>query len=718
MARAEEIVGRVYDNSVSMYWLEKILLILDYLQVYGILWNMSQTWPLPYVWLQWTRPAVWANVDYFSTTGDGALLGRSHANISKWGEMDGYLEYVIPFCVISALSVLSSICLMYSGSASVRFRELKDTLLQMLLSLMRFVYLPCALAVSRLYYCENGQLSADPNETCFSGWHLIYAAIAAVCILPMFVGLPLMLRHYVSLGIVYTSASDHEKRLQAWEIAHVFKLDPYWRRCQLWTVSSFTRAGAYAGLYSILFKAFCILVYILLRPNKMAQASVFWFGCVIVFIYTVGISPYRLESSNLIAYILAALLLVNASFGMCDAYGVQNSVMVAGTQALWLIVFNGCGAVLITTISVTCLVSRPLWPSQKALRLALASASWPAVVKWVEGIREGYAVDIDCYLCPPECVDILGLEEKIRVLRNCWAEACSVGSVFSLLLNDVIEQLLVTHTAFAKVALRRQVHWDKAWLKGGDEIFRRRHHMYRLMPAQKRRIILKLLALKAFIGDRVLRKCSEDEEVDEFGMAGDMRRRLTSMLLGEQTARAEESQRRRSMFSPRESAAAAKAREVRWVSGEAFVESSAIIAELGGRTEALLKACRDLENVTGADEELGLVVDSNVVSSDDVANLFEEWNVIVLSYERRELGGGSHFTDDAAEEWFTYRHLLAKKFEEMGLAQNNKSDTGDEDEGEGKGAEEEHSFFGHPEAASPGDDRGGEVGGEHTFHIV
>lgn len=678
MHKSNDISGCINDKTVNMYWTEKILLIIDYLQIYGILWNMAQTWPLPYVWLKWTRWTVWTNLDYFSTTSDGAILGRSQTNINKWGEMEGYLKYVIPFCAVPAVLSLISFFLLRSTLRTKTFIEMKDKSLFLIILILRVAYIPCSLATSRLYYCESdGTLSADPNESCWRGWHLIYSCVGFFCVFPMFVGLPVVLKRYIDNCTIYRDETDHERRLQAWEIAYIFKLDTYWRRSQIWMTSSFRRSGAYTGVYVLWLKAFCVILFLLFRFSKMTQATLFWLAAVTAFAYVVYIFPFRVQSSNWTACTLVSLLLVNSSFAMFDSYGVQNSVMVSGTQTVWLLSFNSCGTVLLLGVCVWGLFCGPPWPSQRSLRLVVSSALWPKVVTWVQYIRESYALDMDCYLCPPECVDILSLEEHIRQLRHCWTESSSVGSIFSLLLSDAVEQLLITHTALAPTALRRYEYWDKAWLRGGAFAFHRRQHAYRLMPAQKRRIILKLLALKAFIGDRVIRRSEGDDVLDEFGMPGDMRRHLTTMLLGEEAARADAAKRRISRFSPREDVATVKAREEKWVSSEGFERSQLWVTELANRTETSLKRYRSegqqrnrVETTAMAsveDEETGQADSSLLMSlhSHDMAALFEEWNNFIYRFEQREVDGGGLFSDTAAEEWFTYRHLCSAAYEDL-----------------------------------------------------
>ena len=86
-------------RSLSIFpWFEKLWILVDALQIFGIFWNLCHAWEVPHIYVGWTRSLVWFNLDYFSTTEWGALMGRSNfLNLSKWGQMEDYLEYSIIF---------------------------------------------------------------------------------------------------------------------------------------------------------------------------------------------------------------------------------------------------------------------------------------------------------------------------------------------------------------------------------------------------------------------------------------------------------------------------------------------------------------------------------------------------------------------------------------------------------------------------------------------
>ena len=48
----------------SVQWLEKVWLVLDRMQVLGIVWLCSNRWPWPEIWLHWTHYLVLVNADF------------------------------------------------------------------------------------------------------------------------------------------------------------------------------------------------------------------------------------------------------------------------------------------------------------------------------------------------------------------------------------------------------------------------------------------------------------------------------------------------------------------------------------------------------------------------------------------------------------------------------------------------------------------------------
>lgn len=534
------------------------------------------------------------------------------------------------------------------------------------------MYLPVCLASSRLYYCSEGKLSADPSVECWSGPHFIIGLICVILTVPLFVGLPLLFYEYVYDSVIYDAEFDHEKRLQAWEMEYAYRLGNYFQSSQLWLCSSFRRHSAYFTIILHGFKAYILLLFLLCRFSTNVQASLFWFGTFFALSYAIYNRPYRLNSTNIELCTLVSLLFVNATFGVFNAFGVQNSVLVASTETLMLLSFHAAGLCVLVLLLLYGICAGAKWPAQRTMQRLQNSNLWPSVVAWMETIQEAQAVDLDCYKCLPEAVDIIGLEQSIRCLRRDWCAASSVGTVFTVIIRENLEQLLLTHSHFLPFALRRHEYLDKVWVDGGGEAFRRRGHTYRLTNPKKRSIITKLFALKAFIGNRVInREISEDGSVDdeepqtdEYGMDMDKHRRLAALLLGDQENADTSKLQRGRRKSVQELQEEKKLQLKIWSSAEDYDSRKLQLTTLSSQTEEFLQQYKfKYQNSAN----LSILPGSSEVEMtlQQFSTLYQKWHEVIEAYERRDLPGGGLFTALDEEEWLTYRFTLQEKWKDF-----------------------------------------------------
>ena len=600
---------------------------------------MGQSWGWPYIWIEWTKWSVWANLDYFSTTEHGATGGSSQSYIHKFGEMDNYMEYAFRFMLIPVILLLGVfISRRITAQYGVRYDIYEAGIEYWALFVLQVLYMPICLAVSRLYYCEN-------STECMVGSHLMISVLGLVCTLPLFIGLPVHIYKRIQGVIIFEMSTDHEKRLQAWELEEVFGLDTFWERSQLWLTSSFNRPGAYFRFHILLFKSYTLCVFLLLRFDVVLQAVMFWIGTVYVFYITLKLLPFRVRSSNLIAVVFVGLLLINSTFAMCNAFGVQNSIMVSSTESIWLLAFNSAGFFLILVVlglSMTGQFDR--WPTSMTLRRISRSYKWPTMVQWIDTIEEANAINLDVCLCPPETADILALEEAIRQLRKCWMNASSVGSVFTVILSDVLNRLMITHSIVCPDALRQKKYWDKEYLKSGREMFLTRHKKYNLWNEKKRRMQLKLFAVSALMGTKIVKKVN-DYDRDMPGVPIDIRRRL-----GEMIGHSTEDQ-------------SLETKE-KWYSAEEHALLLEKIAVLTARTEAALREKdEDLDDdyarALQSDEDREKEQQEYQQQVDELMELYVQWDLTIDQYEKKELPGGSMVKSEFTEDWYTYRHVSA-----------------------------------------------------------
>lgn len=219
---AVESVRPNYTLALCFFWGEKVLALLDFLQIFGLLWMTAQPWswpPFPFV--GWTRWTVYANLDFYSAAKTGALNGSTgNISIPKWGMMDNYPRYFYAFLFAQAAVVAAYLALSFGplnryGSRAHVHRPLARAVL---LAVLYVLYLPVSIAVLRVLYCE-GQgggyplsadplsapappafLSADPSLLCYSPTHLGCIVTLILFFLPVFLGFPYYLYLIVAGG--------------------------------------------------------------------------------------------------------------------------------------------------------------------------------------------------------------------------------------------------------------------------------------------------------------------------------------------------------------------------------------------------------------------------------------------------------------------------------------------------------------------------------------
>jgi hypothetical protein len=225
---------------VSLFWTEKIEIIIDYFQIFGLLWIISNPWPWPYIWITWTRWIVLFNLDIFSMTKKGffnsnkyrnlilnfvgALAGQtSNIAISKWGEYNGYIYYALVYVlVLFVVAFILYSLRLRSFKYGKKWNKYRPYLILLGFILSYLYYAPVTLTVFRLYYCTNSYyLSADPSMSCSDPLFIGLAFLCSLCFWPFFVLFPYQVYKHIEDLTIYEMSVDHEKRIQAWELFHM-----------------------------------------------------------------------------------------------------------------------------------------------------------------------------------------------------------------------------------------------------------------------------------------------------------------------------------------------------------------------------------------------------------------------------------------------------------------------------------------------------------------
>jgi hypothetical protein len=419
------------------------------------------------------------------------------------------------------------------------------------------LYVPIALPVFRLFDCDvaTSKLSADPRLECWGPWHTTATTLSLICVVPLLVGLPWVLLRLIRQSLVYQRQEDHEKRLQVWEIQHILRIDSFYYTHQTWLLGSYRLSAAFDRVWVLLLKLCWMVFYAALRSNHTVQASLM---LATLLVYVVGslrlwkpwrlaeYMPFRVASSNLVFVCLCSMLLLDAALGTANAANVTNALTISSTQTIFMLSYHCLGLAVITGSMVLAAVVRSCyhrrvgrfqWPTALTMARIAASRHCEDYCLWVRLLREAAAVRFDCIISAPEAADIRSLEESLASCQAAWTRARRRGSIFTILLSDMLDSLVRLHDMLVPVALRSKASWDDEFAKSIDALAARDKRL-KLATSTKRRILIKLLAVRAFVSKRdvdeldfIPERHLTKQEADDFRQLVLKETELTSLLI-------------------------------------------------------------------------------------------------------------------------------------------------------------------------------------------
>jgi len=263
-------------------------------------------------------------------------------------------------------------------------------------------------------------------------------------------------------------------------------------------------------------KFFLLLIYISYRENLPKQALMFW-GIFSIFLFLSSLLwPYREHSSNLTQLICNLPLFVDVTFGMLTGVKVKSTLFVATTQAIWLVTLNGIGFLVLLSFLIflfTFTKQGNEWTTIETMRRVYKHHG-NRVFKWVNVMRESREMIDEVMLSTPLFAPILKIENQMTRVWLCWKDAKATLSIMEIPLREMLDLLANTHYRYRGISyVKKNMRIENAV---GDMMacFARRHKAQLFMNPAKRRILLKLLAIRAFVGNRRL-ECIFDEVVKE-----------------------------------------------------------------------------------------------------------------------------------------------------------------------------------------------------------
>ena len=698
-----------------IFWIEKLISLIDFLQVFAIIWITSQPWPWPQIWIAWTKWTVAFNIDIFSLTKNGALMGQTSILLtSQWGQMNGYLLYAAVYSIVSILLFLS--ILITNRLPSIygrRYDKQQPYILCALYFTCYFYYLPQLLSLFRLFYCEpsTNLLSADPSISCSDSVYAGTLFLSLLFSLPLTLYLPYSVFNIIKDISTYINPADHEKLIQIYELMYMLNLDEEWISHFVYVISSFTCNGAYYYLHMIILKVLLLICFISMRQNFLLQSLVMWF---VIFIFSVYYGflhfPYRHWSSNAINITFLSLNLIGISFGVGNAFGVENGIMVNSVESLWILAFYSFGVILIISVILYCLISQStheltVHPPclETLLNIQRDEKYCTKVWKWICTLKQGYNTRFHFVMSNNVVADIDGLEESIRQLHKCWLQAKFFGSIFTYPIGDLLEDILSIHSIRSSKCLRKHRYWNKAYIACvNDNIFYKRHYKFILMSPLKRRILTKIFAIRMFQKCAQRRFALTNSVLHSTNKSTTRKKRLYSIVNtqgsplkfsittnkkknsfhtndGTDTTSHSNSDNDGGNRSDSETSIENDDTDISEVDNELKIHQTTeavknleilTLSKLDYYDKQLRKI--DKNKITNNNNNDGTADNNNPLLHDNINEeirqldeLLTSWNNVITNYENEELAGFLTFSNIEVEDWYTYRAALSTHIERL-----------------------------------------------------
>ncbi|OQR84678.1 transmembrane protein [Achlya hypogyna] len=463
------------NRSVSRFWVEKATLVLDALQIYGLMWQLSQPWPWPSSWLVSTRWTVVFNLDVLSFLPTGAGMGMQAPPYSLWGELKSqYWLYALLFALLPWLAAgwyfFQLKAWRARGNATYLAQAAK--LENNLLWLFQALYLPIGLAVSRLFNCMrvpnpldvhayDHVLSVDPSVACHESAHVLMGVgIGCVLGVPFLVSFPILLYQRIHHAGTSFDPDAHEVYVQATELSFLVGISDDYYLMYVAQHASFVQRMRALPVIMCTLKLVLLGVFAFLRSefpsvrNQALQGMLFFVVVTFALLHRCYHRPFRLATTNHLMIFLDFVVVFDAVMVLLSAANVRSALTVASMKVLclrfmhsWAVIIL-CGWLFVMYLGWRHM--KLVWPTHFRMHAVLAHG--PVVLKWVNTAKAAQKLmhkawehpSLD-YASPALVRPTAELGEVAATLQTYAKEAFDIHHLLHGTLYDLANQVQAVH---------------------------------------------------------------------------------------------------------------------------------------------------------------------------------------------------------------------------------------------------------------------------------
>ncbi|OWZ01579.1 Transmembrane protein [Phytophthora megakarya] len=509
---SRQLVVPSRSRQASRFWLEKALVVTDGVQLYALMWQLSQPWPWPARWLEATR---WTNaftLDFFSFRATGAAMGSSFQSFCLWGEMSSYWVYALLWALVPWTGALTLQIAKRRWTRQGRsdFLLLSVTWENVLLQMLQLLYVPVGLAVLRLVNCNaDGAVSVDPmGMTCGSVGH-VAAVLTITCGLggSFLLGLPWILCRRIRESLVHSSVEKHEEFMQGKEMEFMLGTSDSYLELYMPQFASFRRHSVEIPVHMCLLKLSLMFIFSILRSpppstkNQGMQGSLFFLIMASMAVFRTWRFPYRCVSTTSLALLVDWMLVANGVFVLLCANGVHSALTVSTSVTSSLTFLNLCFLVVISMMELRDVIlfyvhpeiatkKKLHWPTNEHMKEIVENGL--KVDSWVKAIHHAQGIILASHLVTPSMRSCEDLKAALDQVEHCYEEAAKNDH---LLMGQLYEVSLDVHELYVDAVASSPFHrsgFPANELIDFSGVLQRRKDRQLLFSMQSQRILRKL----------------------------------------------------------------------------------------------------------------------------------------------------------------------------------------------------------------------------------
>eukprot|EP00954_Amorphochlora_amoebiformis_P021321 1345624-Amorphochlora_amoeboformis.AAC.2 len=280
--------SRKIRRSVDLYWFEKLLVVVRFLQIYCLLWGIADRWPWPAQWQKETSFILLSGADLYGF--------REEYGLDLENGVYTIFVAILPIIVWGILGI--SLLTVYKNDDSSHPDKFMSVwrLKRMVGFFSEVYFIPFLLHVLRFLpnECENDRMKYAEEFDCNGIFH--YGA-AALTLLILFIYIPAAPYYFYLkasyLGI-FKDPSLHEQSMQSREIEYVLELSDVYDQTHAYVVAPYRRGWIFSKSLDYIYKFTLVLTAVQgYRFGDTIQIAVFFTLVAVEPIYKLYSWQYR-----------------------------------------------------------------------------------------------------------------------------------------------------------------------------------------------------------------------------------------------------------------------------------------------------------------------------------------------------------------------------------------------------------------------------------------